>query len=91
MGTRAAPTYADPVTDPAPSLPIIVLVAPEHADVLEGEFARYLRDYDIRTTSSSKDTAALLTQTRAEGRAAAQAQTRLARIVADTPRLSSTK
>jgi thioredoxin reductase (NADPH) len=71
VGTRAAPTYADPVTDPAPSLPIIVLVAPEHADVLEGEFARYLRDYDIRTTSSSKDTAALLTQTRAEGRAVA--------------------
>ena len=32
--------------------PAIVLVAPEHAAELTDEFGRYVRDYDIRTTSS---------------------------------------
>ena len=36
------------MSDPAPRQPLIVLVAPAHADVLEGEFARYRRDYDDR-------------------------------------------
>ena len=54
------------MTDPAPRLPIIVLVAPQHADVLEDEFGRYRRDYDVRTTSSAEETSALLGQARAE-------------------------
>ncbi|HYN65821.1 MAG TPA: FAD-dependent oxidoreductase [Ornithinibacter sp.] len=32
--------------------PAIVLVAPEHAAGLTGEFGRYLRDYDVLTTTS---------------------------------------
>src|SRR5687768_9652392 len=32
--------------------PSIVLVAPEHAEGLTDEFGRYVRDYDIRTTTS---------------------------------------
>ena len=32
--------------------PAIILVAPEHAAALRDEFGRYVRDYDIRTTTS---------------------------------------
>ena len=32
--------------------PSIVIVAPGHADTLTGEFGRYARDYDVRTTTS---------------------------------------
>ena len=39
-----------------PRNPLIVLCAPEHADVLETQFARYAADYDVRTTSSSAET-----------------------------------
>jgi thioredoxin reductase (NADPH) len=59
--------YAGRVSDPARRLPLIVLVAPEHADVLEGEFGRYRRDYDIQTTASSEETSALLARARADG------------------------
>jgi thioredoxin reductase (NADPH) len=55
------------VTDPAPRLPLIVLVAPEHADVLESEFGRYHRDYDVRVTGSSADAEALLAEARSAG------------------------
>ena len=48
-------------------LPLIVLCAPEHPDVLESEFGRYLRDYEVRVTRSAEETSQLLTQTRAEG------------------------
>jgi thioredoxin reductase (NADPH) len=40
--------------------PLIVLCAPEHADVLEAQFARYAMDYDLRTTTSSAETLTLL-------------------------------
>jgi thioredoxin reductase (NADPH) len=43
-----------------PRNPLIVLCAPEHADVLESQFARYAFDYDLRTTSSSAETIELL-------------------------------
>ncbi|MGL5850593.1 MAG: FAD-dependent oxidoreductase, partial [Phycicoccus sp.] len=36
-------------------LPVILLVAPEHADVLTDEFGRYRRDYEIRTTGSASE------------------------------------
>ena len=32
--------------------PSIAIVAPGHADTLTGEFGRYARDYDVRTTTS---------------------------------------
>lgn len=48
-------------------LPLIVLCAPEHADVLESEFGRYRRDYDLRLTGSMEETADLLFQARADG------------------------
>ncbi|MEP6817314.1 MAG: FAD-dependent oxidoreductase [Marmoricola sp.] len=37
---------------PAP-LPVIALCAPEHADILGGEFERYTRDYEIRLYASA--------------------------------------
>lgn len=40
--------------------PLIVLCAPEHADVLGSQFARYASDYDLRTTTSSAQTLELL-------------------------------
>ena len=33
--------------------PLIILVAPLHADLLSAEFARYARDYDIRVTATA--------------------------------------
>src|SRR4051794_39001639 len=44
-----------------PRKPLIVLCAPEHADVLGSQFARYAFDYDLRTTRSSAQTLDLLT------------------------------
>jgi thioredoxin reductase (NADPH) len=44
----------------SPRSPLIVLVAPEHADVLGAQFARYDRDYDVRVTRSSLETLELL-------------------------------
>ncbi len=67
MGTRGPASYADRVSDPAPRLPMIVLCAPAHADVLEDEFGRYQRDYDIWTTGSAEETSALLSRARADG------------------------
>ena len=55
------------MTDAAPRPPLIVLVAPEHGDVLRSEFERYRRDYDIRVTGSSADAEALLSTARDEG------------------------
>src|SRR3954453_16935528 len=43
-----------------PRNPLIVLVAPYHADVLESQFARYAADYDLRTTHSAAETDELL-------------------------------
>ena len=37
-----------------------MLCAPEHADVLGAQFARYADDYDVRTTASSAETLDLL-------------------------------
>ncbi len=54
------------MSDPAPRLPLIVLCAPEHAGVLQSQFDRYAREYDVRTTSSSEETSALLARARAE-------------------------
>jgi thioredoxin reductase (NADPH) len=55
------------VTDPGPRLPLIVLVAPEHQDVLRDEFGRYVRDYEVRCTRSAQETSALLREARAAG------------------------
>jgi thioredoxin reductase (NADPH) len=43
-----------------PRNPLIVLCAPEHADVLESQFSRYSADYDLRTTHSAAETNQLL-------------------------------
>jgi len=55
------------VSDPAPRLPLIVLCAPEHSQVLEDQFARYAREYAVRTTASTEETSALLARARADG------------------------
>jgi thioredoxin reductase (NADPH) len=55
------------VSDPAPRLPLIVLVVPEHEDVLRAQFGRYEREYDIRCTGSVAETSALLRDARADG------------------------
>ena len=55
------------MSEPGPRLPLIVLVAPLHDDVLGGEFARYARDYEIRVTPTAAATTDLLRQTRASG------------------------
>ena len=55
------------MTQTAPALPQIVLCAPEHADVLEEQFSRYQREYDVRTARSAEATADLLSRARADG------------------------
>ena len=40
--------------------PLIVLCAPEHPDLLETQFARYVHEYDVRTTASAAETSELL-------------------------------
>ena len=47
--------------------PAIVLVAPEHADALTDEFGRYLRDYDVLTTTSVEEAEAVATAVVAGG------------------------
>ena len=48
-------------------LPVIMLCAPEHADVLESEFGRYARDYEIRVTGSTDEACAELRRIVADG------------------------
>ncbi len=43
-----------------PRNPLIILCAPNHAEILERQFVRYVRDYDVRTTTSSTETLELL-------------------------------
>ena len=40
--------------------PVIVICAPEHADVLAGEFSRYARDYEVRTCATAQETSTTL-------------------------------
>ncbi len=56
------------MSDTASVLPLILLCAPEHPDVLAGEFGRYARDYDIRTTSTAGEASGVLAEARATGR-----------------------
>jgi thioredoxin reductase (NADPH) len=51
----------------APRLPLIVLVAPEHEDVLRDEFGRYARDYEIRCVRTAAEASTLLRQARGDG------------------------
>jgi thioredoxin reductase (NADPH) len=53
------------VPDSGARRPLIVLVAPEHASVLDGEFIRYAPDYDIRCTRTAAATSELLRDARA--------------------------
>jgi thioredoxin reductase (NADPH) len=46
---------------------MIVLCAPAHREVLESEFGRYTRDYDLRFTTGVAETTALLRTLRAAG------------------------
>jgi thioredoxin reductase (NADPH) len=55
------------VTDPAPRTPIIVLVAPEHEDVLVEQFGRYAGEYDLRCVHTAGEASELLRSARAEG------------------------
>lgn len=55
------------MSDPAPRLPLIIVCAPEHTEILEEQFGRYAREYDLRTTSSTEETSALLARARADG------------------------
>jgi thioredoxin reductase (NADPH) len=50
-----------------PRLPLIVLCAPTHPEVLRDQFARYEREYDVRVTTSSADTEAELGRARSGG------------------------
>ena len=47
--------------------PVIVLVAPEHADLLTDEFGRYSRDYDVRCVGTTDDADALISAVLGEG------------------------
>ena len=53
-----------------PRNPLIVLCAPDHADVLESQFARYATEYDIRTTHRAAETDDLLSSLSHEDRVA---------------------
>jgi thioredoxin reductase (NADPH) len=46
---------------------MILLCAPEHADVLEQQFARYVHEYDVRTARTAEETSDLLSRARADG------------------------
>jgi thioredoxin reductase (NADPH) len=63
-GPSAAPGDAQPHN------PVILLCAPDHADVLGTQFARYAYDYDLRVTTSSAETLELLQGLSAEDRVA---------------------
>ena len=47
--------------------PAIVIVAPEHAPELTDEFGRYVRDYDLHTTTSVAEAEAVSRQVVADG------------------------
>jgi thioredoxin reductase (NADPH) len=49
------------------SLPVILLCGPEHADVLESEFARYVRDYDVRVARTAAEACDVLREVVASG------------------------
>ena len=53
-----------------PHNPLIVLCAPEHAEALETQFARYAHEYDVRTTRSAAETMELLRSLSPEDRVA---------------------
>jgi thioredoxin reductase (NADPH) len=55
------------VTDEARRNPIILLVVPEHEDVLHDEFQRYVRDYEIRCVRTASEASDVLRTARAEG------------------------
>jgi thioredoxin reductase (NADPH) len=55
------------VSETASPLPLIVLCAPENADVLEAQFSRYGREYDVRTARSAEETMSVLAAARAGG------------------------
>jgi thioredoxin reductase (NADPH) len=59
-----------PADNGHPRNPLIVLCAPEHADVLESQFARYAADYEVRTTRSAAETNDLLSSLGPEDRVA---------------------
>ncbi len=48
-------------------LPVILLCGPEHADVLESEFSRYVRDYDVRVTRTAAEACDVLREIVAAG------------------------
>ena len=49
------------------ALPVILLCGPEHADVLESEFSRYVRDYDVRVTRTAAEACDVLREIVAAG------------------------
>ena len=49
------------------ALPVIVICAPEHGDVLASEFGRYTRDYELRLTATAEETTAALREISAAG------------------------
>ena len=55
------------MSDPVRRNPLVVLVVPEHEEVLRDEFGRYGRDYDIRCVASAAAASDLLRSARAEG------------------------
>ncbi|MGY2873333.1 thioredoxin reductase (NADPH) [Marmoricola sp. URHA0025 HA25] len=55
------------MSEPATRQPMILLVVPEHEDVMRDEFGRYARDYEIRCTASAAEASEVLRATRAAG------------------------
>ena len=51
----------------AADLPVILVCAPEHADVLAGELGRYARDYEVRVLSTADELTAELEAVRDAG------------------------
>ena len=51
------------------ALPVILLCGPEHADVLESEFSRYVRDYEVRVTRTAAEACDVLREIVAGGAA----------------------
>ncbi|HET6166575.1 MAG TPA: FAD-dependent oxidoreductase [Marmoricola sp.] len=52
---------------PDPRLPLIVLVAPAHEDVLRDEFGRYARDYEVRCVRTAAEASNVLRAAREDG------------------------
>jgi thioredoxin reductase (NADPH) len=55
------------VSDSTSRKPMIVLVVPEHEDVLRDEFGRYVRDYEIHCVGTAGEASDLLRTARADG------------------------